>query len=231
VYSRILLRLCEMAHGGTRIFFTPGNHDDFLREPMIREVVSMGLVRIRDEFVHHTADGRRFLILHGDRFDRIETGAKWMSVVASIAYDSLLAANSLVSYLSRSTSRRKYFLGAALKRRVKRIVNFISDFETRLVTHASDQDCEGIICGHIHTPTMVQRADILYCNTGDWVENCTALIEEESGRLELVECRNEGNGEWQSLAVDPGRDLPTPPKRNVKVDRCDEWSCTATMAD
>lgn len=199
IYTRILLRLSEMAHGGTRIFFTPGNHDDFLRDPVIREVVSMGLVRIRDEFVHQLADGRRFLVLHGDRFDRIETGARWMSVVASMAYDSLLAANAFVCGFSQLATRQRYSLGAAVKRRVKRIVNFISEFESRLVAHADELGCAGIICGHIHTPTMVHRGDVLYCNTGDWVENCTALIEEESGCLELVECR--ADGKWKTLSM------------------------------
>ncbi len=204
VYSQILLRLCEMAHGGTRIFFTPGNHDDFLREPIIREVVSMGLVRIRDEFIHQTADGRRFMVLHGDRFDRIETGARWMSIAATIAYDSFLAANSLVSRLSGKSISHQYSLGAALKKQVKHVVKFISDFESRLISHAEASDCTGVICGHIHSPTITLRDGVVYCNSGDWVENCTALIEEESGDLELVECRGEDPRQWVSMAVSPG---------------------------
>ncbi|MBS0203520.1 MAG: UDP-2,3-diacylglucosamine diphosphatase [Planctomycetes bacterium] len=227
VYSRILLRLSEMANDGTRIFFTPGNHDEFLRDPMIREVVSMGLVRIRDEFVHQTADGRRFLVLHGDRFDRVETGAKWMSVVASIAYDSLLAANSLLSRFKRASAQGPYALGASLKRGVKQIVNFISDFEARLIEHADEMECAGIICGHIHTPAMVHGRDVLYCNTGDWVENCTALIEEESGRLELVRCRGEGVHDCQRLAVTAAGG----PLLLREKPFSDGYSLTATAAD
>jgi hypothetical protein len=78
---------------------------------------------------------------------------------------------------------------------------------------------------------MVHRDDILYCNTGDWVENCTALIEEESGRLELVECGNADGEEWQSLAISPRCASPMLHKNTAKPDRCDEWSCSATMAD
>jgi UDP-2,3-diacylglucosamine pyrophosphatase LpxH len=212
VYSRILLRLSEMANGGTRLFFTPGNHDDFLREPILREVVSRGLVRIRDEFVHSLADGRRFLVLHGDRFDTVECGAKWLSVVATIAYDGLLTANSIFNRIGRAFSRRNrcesggrpFALGAAVKRGVKRIVTYISRFEDRLIGHAAAQKCVGIICGHIHSPALVQRDGVMYCNTGDWVENCTALVEHESGRLELFAYRPQADdSSWQPLASAP----------------------------
>lgn len=226
VYSRILLRLCEMAHGGTRLFFTPGNHDDFLREPILREVISQGLVRIRDEFVHQMRDGRRFLITHGDRFDKIECGAKWMSVVATIAYDSLLMANSVIARLSGVGVRKPFAFGAAVKRRVKRIVAFVSDFEQRLAEHAVAQSCAGVICGHIHTPALVSQNEVLYCNTGDWVENCTALVEQDCGRLELFAYDRHGDGlEWRSLAVAPAlaTDSQLPQEGGA---RFDEWSCS-----
>jgi UDP-2,3-diacylglucosamine pyrophosphatase LpxH len=212
VYSRILLRLSEMAHGGTRLFFTPGNHDDFLREPILREVVSRGLVRIRDEFVHSLADGRRFLVLHGDRFDTVECGAKWLSMLATIAYDGLLTANSLFTRIGRAFSlhdrgdggRKSFALGAAVKRNIKRIVTYISRFESRLIDHAVAQQCVGIICGHIHSPALVLREGVMYCNTGDWVENCTALVEHDSGRLELFAYRPQDHGlDWQPLASAP----------------------------
>ena len=241
IYSRILLRLSEMAHGGTRLFFTPGNHDDFMREPILREVVSRGLVRIRDEFVHCLADGRRFLVLHGDRFDTVECGAKWLSVLATIAYDGLLTANSLVSRIGRVFSRRDrggggkpFALGAAVKRSVKRIVTYISRFEDRLVDHAVAQQCAGIICGHIHTPALVQRDKVMYCNTGDWVENCTALVEHESGRLELFAYRPQFPGSaWQPLISAPEQDEPKQPVTVSTHDHSmsEEWPNPVTTAD
>lgn len=242
VYSRILLRLSEMAHGGTRLFFTPGNHDDFLREPILREVVSRGLVRIRDEFVHSLADGRRFLVLHGDRFDTVECGAKWLSVVATIAYDGLLTANGLFSRIGRIFSRRdrsdgvrrSFALGAAVKRSVKRIVTYISRFESRLIDHAVSQQCAGIICGHIHSPALVQRNNMTYCNTGDWVENCTALVEHESGRLELFAYRPQAPGAaWQPLASAPEQHEPKQPVTASTHDHTisEDWPSPATTAD
>ena len=230
VYSKILLRLCEMAHGGTRIYFTPGNHDDFLREPVIREVVSMGVVKIRDEFIHHTADGRRFMVLHGDRFDSIETGARWVSVLATIAYDSLLAANALVSRMRGTKVRHQYSLGATVKRSVKQIVKFISEFESRLIAHAEENGCAGVICGHIHTPTMMARDGMMYLNSGDWVENCTAIIEEESGHLELVQCHDESPEGWVTIAVSPCHSE----RMNISAsarDVCNDKFATPVLAD
>ena len=231
IYSRILRRLCEMAHGGTRIFLTPGNHDDFLREPIIREIVSMGLVRIRDEFVHSMADGRRFLVLHGDRFDSIESRARWMSVCASIAYDSLLSINSLCGRLAGRANRNRYALGAALKRRVKRIVKFISNYETRLIEHAEEQCCAGVICGHIHAPTIFQHGDIVYCNSGDWVENCTALIEDLSGNLQLVMAQTGDPSNWEIVAEEPRVTPSTVCPVSENPNRYEELSQSATMAD
>jgi UDP-2,3-diacylglucosamine pyrophosphatase LpxH len=181
-YNRILQRLVEMSRRGTRLFYTPGNHDAFLRHFLY----NLGPVQIADEFVHRTADGRRFLITHGDQFDRIETGASWLSVLASAAYDLLLSADAVLNRLRGAPQHATYALSAAVKHRVKKCVAFISDFEERLARHARSVACDGVICGHIHTPAIIDRGDITYCNTGDWVEHSTALVESDSGKLEIL---------------------------------------------
>ena len=77
-------------------------------------------------------------------------------------------------------------LSATVKSRVKQAVAHVSHFEDRLAEHSRDSDCQGVICGHIHTPTIAQRGELIYCNTGDWVENCSALVELHDGRMRLV---------------------------------------------
>ncbi|MCC9605941.1 UDP-2,3-diacylglucosamine diphosphatase [Blastopirellula sp. JC732] len=187
IYNAILSRLFEMSEAGSKIRYAPGNHDDFLRD--IR--FNFGFIEIADEFIHNCPDGRRFLVTHGDKFDQVETKAKWLSVLGSFAYDSLCWFNQLVNTWRRHFKMRGLPLAAMVKKRVKAAVTFVSDFETNLVNHARDLNCQGVVCGHIHTPAMDQRGDVIYCNTGDWIENATALLEYEDGRLEIVDMQHE----------------------------------------
>lgn len=181
-YNAIFDRVEELSEKGTEIFYTPGNHDKFLRD----FGKSFGYVTLSDEFVHITADGRRFLIIHGDQFDRFETGAQWLSVLGSFAYDILLTSNTLFNRLLNRNGQTKFAFSSAVKSRVKQLMRFISDYEQELASHARQKRCEGIICGHIHAPNILDIDGINYCNTGDWVEHCSALIEYTDGEMEIV---------------------------------------------
>ncbi|MEM1060766.1 MAG: UDP-2,3-diacylglucosamine diphosphatase [Planctomycetota bacterium] len=181
-YDDILGRMVTLIDGGTRVCYTPGNHDEFLRDFPIH----VDGVTIRDEFVHQTADGRRVLVLHGDRFDVFERQAKWISVVLTFAYDWLLWANRLVGF-GRGRGRPDYAFSAAVKSRAKWVARFFSDFERSVAKHAKRVDCVAAVCGHIHKPSMQAVDGVLYANSGDWIEHATALVEYDDGRLELVE--------------------------------------------
>ncbi|MEM1303725.1 MAG: UDP-2,3-diacylglucosamine diphosphatase [Planctomycetota bacterium] len=181
VYDRILQRLMELRRTGTRLFYTPGNHDAFLRNFL----TNFGVVEVRDRFVHSAADGRRFLVTHGDQFDRVEQNNQWLSLVASYGYDVLLSANALLNRL-RGKGHDPYAFCGMVKRHVKRLVQHVSEFEQLLIENAHEEQCDGIVCGHIHAPRIVQVGDLAYCNTGDWVENCSALVEYDDGSFELV---------------------------------------------
>lgn len=184
VYDELLARILEMARHGTRVYYTPGNHDDFLRSwPMVEELQRRHVLEIRDSFVHETGVGERFLVVHGDRFDSIETGAKWICNAADVAYNGLLAANSLLSRVMRWSDLRRYAFSRRIKQQTKRFVKFVSHYESKLMDFAEEQGCVGVICGHVHTPALYERNGIAYCNTGDWIENCSALVEYEDGRL------------------------------------------------
>ncbi|MFI4874167.1 MAG: UDP-2,3-diacylglucosamine diphosphatase [Blastopirellula sp. JB062] len=187
IYNAILSRLFDMSEAGSRICYAPGNHDDFLRDFRF----NFGFVEIADEFIHRCPRGRRFLVTHGDKFDQVESKAKWLSVCGSFAYDSLCWLNQRINHWLRYFKMRSLPLAAMVKKRVKAAVTFVSDFETNLVNHARDLQCNGVVCGHIHTPALDQRDDITYCNTGDWIENATALVEYEDGRLEIVDMQHE----------------------------------------
>lgn len=182
IFNDILAHLYELAESGVTICYTPGNHDAFLR----RFPWNFSFVKVQDEFIFEASDGRRYLVTHGDKFDVVERSAGWISRLAAIGYDVLLSANRGVSAWRKLKPGSEYSLGAVIKRRVKQFVRYISDFEGRLVAHGRKLGCDGVICGHIHTPAQTEIDGIVYCNTGDWVENCTALVEYESGELELL---------------------------------------------
>jgi UDP-2,3-diacylglucosamine pyrophosphatase LpxH len=186
-YSRILNTFEYWADRGATIHYTPGNHDAFLRDGDIAEVVKrqLGFIEIQDEFQAELRDGRKFLVMHGDQFDCVEGSAQWLSRLSTALYDSVLTANWYLSeWFSRSHSS-PYDLCARGKKRVKQVIRFLSGFESSILNYTREKGCSGVVCGHLHTPAMFQRGDLTYCNTGDWVENCTALIEHDDGQLSL----------------------------------------------
>jgi UDP-2,3-diacylglucosamine pyrophosphatase LpxH len=195
--NQILQHLLELSRDGTRVFYAPGNHDEFLRSFFYH----FDTITIADYFLHETADGRRFLVAHGDRWDCIESNAKWLSWIGSIAYDWLTAADCLLNRVRRRCGRDDLPLSSLVKQRVKKAMQFVSDFEERLAGEASARDCQGVICGHIHMPALARRGALLYANTGDWVENATALVEYHDGGWELL--RWVGAGRAETLIAEP----------------------------
>jgi UDP-2,3-diacylglucosamine pyrophosphatase LpxH len=188
-YTRIIQRLFDWASRGVTIRYAPGNHDQFLRQ-YPRDFL---WVEIADEFIHESADKRRYLVLHGDQFDDVELCAPWLSRLGSVGYDALLGLDWFTNRLRAMLGREPWRLSGGIKARIKRVVSYLSRFEQRLAEQANASGCHGVICGHIHTPTLKRLGDIHYCNTGDWVENCSALLEFDDGELRLAQfCRGTG---------------------------------------
>lgn len=171
------------ARQGTRVVYVPGNHDEIFRTHLGEE---LGGILVRDEIVHCTADGRRFLVLHGDRFDVVVQHGLWLAKLGSHAYDLLLALNGYVNRLRRRLGRPYWSLAGYLKQQVKGAVSYIGSFEQTLAAEARQRGVDGLICGHIHHAESRELDGVLYCNCGDWVESCTALVEHHDGRLELL---------------------------------------------
>ncbi len=183
----IVSRLMDLARQGTRIHLAIGNHDNFLREPMMQRFIEQsGMVEVAEEFHHRTVDGRRFLVLHGDQFDHYERASSFTVGALSVFYECMLRANSMWSWLTSAALHGRCSLVSRIKDRLSSLKQHVGLFRTRVVQHAKMRGCHGVICGHIHAPQHVSVDGITYCNTGDWVENCTALIENHSGDLELI---------------------------------------------
>lgn len=182
VYHRIFHRLLEMHAAGTELYYTPGNHDEFLRN----YIQDFGIVHVADEFVHQADDGRQFLVMHGDRFDDIEQTCQWLSIVGASMYEFLMWTNYATNCVRLLLGFSEWHFAGAVKMKFKGAVNFISDFESRIAQYARGRNCDAVICGHIHAPTVQKIDEITYCNTGDWVEHCTAIVEHTDGSWELT---------------------------------------------
>ncbi|WP_081610978.1 UDP-2,3-diacylglucosamine diphosphatase [Rhodopirellula europaea] len=188
VCDEIIAHLISLARRGTKIHYVAGNHDAFLRNPAFRAgcLATLPRFEVGNEFVLETVAGWKFLITHGDLFDCVESNVPWLSKGTTAVYDACLSMNRLCHRAWQPSDRNPYGVCSVLKDRVKRWIRFVSDFETRILDHAKQRECNGVICGHIHTPDIVSSDSMWYCNTGDWVENCTGLVERHDGQLHLV---------------------------------------------
>lgn len=182
-HTRVLQKIMEMAARGIDVVYVPGNHDELFRD--YAGAVFAG-VRVEAQSIHKTADGRRFLVIHGDEFDSVVKYSKWLAMLGSTAYDFLLQANRWVNFFRRRLGFPYWSLAAYLKQKVKNAVNFISNFEHALAHEARRRQVDGVVCGHIHKAEITLVNGVLYCNDGDWVESCTAMVERHDGSLAIV---------------------------------------------
>jgi UDP-2,3-diacylglucosamine pyrophosphatase LpxH len=183
-HNDVVQKLLRKARKGTRVVYVPGNHDEALRDYVD---LQFGGVLVVSEAVHEMADGRRFLVIHGDQFDGIVRYAKWLAFLGDRAYNLTLAANHWFNHARQKLGYDYWSLSAYLKQRVKDAVKYIDDYKTAVADEARRRGVDGVICGHIHKAEMRCIDGILYCNDGDWVESCTALVEHFDGRLEIVD--------------------------------------------
>ena len=182
-HNDVVQKLLRKARKGTRVIYVPGNHDEALRDYSDNH---FGGVHVVDEAIHTTADGRRLLVIHGDQFDGVVKYAKWLAILGDWAYNMMLAVNLWFNQIRRRLGFGYWSLSAYLKNKVKNAVQFIDDYENTVAEEARKRQVDGVVCGHIHKAEMRTIDGILYCNDGDWVESCTALVEHLDGRLEIV---------------------------------------------
>ncbi len=182
-YHALVDILLDKAMAGTRLVVLPGNHDEFLREYL---GTYFGEIECVDRTVHTTAQGKTYLVIHGDQFDVVVAHAKWLAHVGDWAYRFALRVNVVINWVRRRLGLTYWSLSAWAKHKVKNAVSVIGRFEEALTLEAHETGADGVICGHIHYADMHERTGIHYVNTGDWVESCTAVVETPEGLLELV---------------------------------------------
>ncbi len=182
-HNDVIQKLLRKARKGTKVTFIPGNHDEFARQ---YTDFNFGEIEVQDEVIHIAADGRNFLVLHGDQFDGVVKYAKWLAHLGDHAYTAALVMNNWFNWIGRKLGFDYWSLSSYLKHKVKNAVQFIANFEQAMAEAARHRGVDGIICGHIHHAELRSFGDITYGNDGDWVESCTALVEHMDGRLEVL---------------------------------------------
>ena len=182
--NTVVQKILKRARHGARVVLIPGNHDEAIREYV---GTSFGDIRVAHDYVHTAADGKRYLLLHGDEFDTVTRYHRWLAVLGDRAYAFVVRLNVMLSWIRRTLRVSGYWsLSGYAKRKVKSAVSFIFDFEESVVRNVKDRDLDGVICGHIHAATIRDIDGITYINCGDWVDSCTAIVEHADGRMELV---------------------------------------------
>lgn len=183
--NTVVQKILRRARHGERVIFIPGNHDELLREHV---GIRFGGIRLEREWVHTAADGRRYLLLHGDEFDQATRHHRWLAVLGDIGYTWLVRLNTWLSWCRRRLGATGYWsLAGYAKRKVKAAVSFIGDFEALAARAARERGLDGVICGHIHVAAIREIGGVRYINCGDWVDSCSAIVEHHDGRLEKIE--------------------------------------------
>ena len=196
-FFRTILKMIENQH--TKVVYLRGNHDDFL-DQIIPFSLGKSFTIQRDYILK---SGRKnFLITHGDIFDSVTSNMKWLAYLGDVGYTILLTFNKLYNQYRSWRGLEYYSFSQRIKQRVKEAVNYVSDFEEKLVSLAKANHCDGIICGHIHKPDIRQIGDITYMNSGDWVESLTALVEDQRGNWELLHFLDENSFESEDEYIE-----------------------------
>ncbi len=191
-HNDVVWRVLKRAKRGTRVVYVPGNHDEMIK-PF--DGFDFGGVEIRREAIHETADGRKLLVVHGDDFDAVMLAHRWLAVIGDAAYTALMKCNVVVNAVRHKLGLPYWSLSNHLKLKVKNAVQYVCSFEEAVTREAVERGLDGIVCGHIHCAEIRQIGNVTYYNDGDWVESCTALVEDACGAMRIVDWTKEASGQ------------------------------------
>lgn len=185
-HTRLIKLFLKMAKNGCQIFYIPGNHDANLRKFIGYRYKN---IRIYKEYIYTNKSGKKLLLLHGDKFDNLVRLNNIYGWIGDISYDILLVLNRWYNFFRKKFGYPYWSLSTYLKENIKQAKNALKTYANAAVQEAKKRECNGVICGHIHHPEIQVIDGITYYNDGDWIENNSALIEDENGKIELIRFR------------------------------------------
>ncbi|MCG6864160.1 MAG: UDP-2,3-diacylglucosamine diphosphatase [Thiogranum sp.] len=183
IHNNVIRAILGKAKHDTRVVYVPGNHDEPIRDH-VGEV--FGNVDIQRTAVHETLGGKKLLVMHGDEFDGMLQCPRLMEWIGALSYDLLLHLNGVYNTWRRRFNKPYWSLSSFIKSKVGNANRHIGIFESVVADYARKRGMDGVVCGHIHKPCLARRDGFVYCNDGDWVEHCSALVERLDGTLSLI---------------------------------------------
>lgn len=186
-HYEVIKQLLKKAQSNTRVVYIPGNHDQPIRE---YDKSFFAQIEIQEEAIYTSVTGEKYLLFHGDSLDEhIRFG--WLSKLAGdFFYPLLLVVNRWFGGVRNRLGYDYWSLSSYIKTLSAKAIECIEIYEVAAAAEASRRGLDGVICGHIHQPRIREINGVRYCNDGDWVEHCTALIETHEGKIELLNCAN-----------------------------------------
>lgn len=182
-HEKVLKQLLDFSKRGARVMYVPGNHDPFFR---YFNGNNLGPVEVQEEYIHTTEAGQRILLIHGDRFDKELYQGDLLHFVGEFLYEGIVSMNRYINVVRGWFGRPYWSLSCALKMNSKKARSYIDRFEQKAVDYAKSQQADGVVCGHIHQSKLTMKDGIMYANDGDWVESCSALVENFDGSFEII---------------------------------------------
>lgn len=174
-HLKVIQKIISFASKGTKVYYITGNHDEMLRK---FSDMNMGNFTLVDKLVLDL-DTKKAWIFHGDVFDASVQHSKWIAKLGGWGYDYLILSNRFINWCLLKIGKEPYSFSKKIKAGVKKAVKHISDFEETATELAIEKEYDYVICGHIHEPKMIRKENkngsTMYLNSGDWVENLTAL--------------------------------------------------------
>jgi UDP-2,3-diacylglucosamine pyrophosphatase LpxH len=200
-HMRVIHKIIKWVSNGVKVYYITGNHDEMIRKFAGFE---MGSLTIANKLVLDI-DGKKTWIFHGDVFDITMKHSKWLTRLGAYGYDTLILINTFCNWLSVKMGKGKISLSKKVKDSVKRAVKYINDFEKTVADIAIFNEYDYVLCGHIHHPEAKtitnQKGSVEYLNSGDWIENLTAL-EYADGKWSIFKYQESENLEMADDADD-----------------------------
>ena len=184
-HVNVIRRILTASKRGTEVMYIMGNHDEAFRKFLSFEL-TLGNIKFCNEMIHISRDGSRILVTHGDDFDKIMLNSKWLMHIGDSLYTAVVWINIHLNFVRNILGLKYWSLSKFLKTKTKQAVSFITSYETYISDHCRINDYDGVVCGHIHAPVIKKINDIRYYNSGDWTENCTAIVETIDGEYKLI---------------------------------------------
>ena len=182
-HNDVIQKILRKARHGTEVYYVIGNHDEVFRKfiPM-----HFGQIKMINRVIHQSVLNKKYLVVHGDAWDGVMRYAKWLSKLGAIAYEMLLKLNVVINFFRRLRGKGQWSLAKFLKYKVKNAVKYMGEYEKTIAEYGKKKKFDGIICGHIHHAQNENYDGVNYLNCGDWVEYCTALVENFDGTFEII---------------------------------------------